>query len=70
MTKKKQLTTKELLASIKVSITGYLREWRYHADPSEQYTKKGPGRKHKQGKQKYIPAQTEKQFRISKLIVR
>lgn len=62
--KKKTITTKELLASIKVSVTDYLREWRYHADKSEQYSKKGPGRKHKQGKPVWVPAETEEQYRI------
>lgn len=52
--KKKKLTTQQLLASIKVNITDYLAQFRYHADLSEQFTKRGPGRKHKQGKARYV----------------
>lgn len=58
MTKKKQ-TTQELLSSISCNVSAYLRMFRYHPDLSEQYTKRGPGRKHKQGVQKYVPHQQE-----------
>lgn len=47
---KKQISTQVLLNSINVNIPQFLAQFRYHADRSEQYTKKGPGRKHKQGK--------------------
>lgn len=58
MTKKKQ-TTQELLSSISCNVSAYLRMFSYHPDLSEQYTKSGPGRKHKQGVQKYVPHQQE-----------
>ncbi len=47
--KKEKPTTQQLLASIKVNVSAYIASWRYHADRSEQHTKRGPGRKHKQG---------------------
>ncbi len=56
---KKKLTTKQLLASININISQYLALFSYHPDLSEQYTKKGPGRKHKQGVQKYVSRQQE-----------
>lgn len=59
MSKKIKPTTSELLKSITVNLTAYIGSFSYHADRSEQYTKAGPGRKHKQGKAKYIPRTEE-----------
>lgn len=59
MSKKIRLTTEQLLKSIVVHLSAYIGSFGYHADPSEQYTKAGPGRKHKQGKAKYIPRTEE-----------
>lgn len=47
---KKKLTTQQLLKSIKVDLSHFLRMFSVHSDLSEQHSKKGPGRKHKQGK--------------------
>lgn len=46
--RKPVVTTKELLNSIKVDVSFFLKTWFHYNDLSEQYTKKGPGRKHKE----------------------
>jgi hypothetical protein len=53
----------KVLSTIKVELSAFLRDlWaKQPSDLSEQYTKKGPGRKHKQGKAIYIPRQLEQQ---------
>lgn len=60
MSKKIKPTTSELLKSITVNLTAYIGSFSYHTNRSEKYTKAGPGRKHKQGKARYIPRQVEK----------
>lgn len=59
MSKKIKPTTSELLKSITVNLTAYIKRFRYHAARSSQYTKSGPGRVHKQGKAIYIPRTPE-----------
>lgn len=51
----------KVLANVNVNVSAFLRDlWaRQPTDLSEQYTKKGPGRKHKQGVAKYIPREVE-----------
>ena len=46
--RKPVVTTQELLNSIKVDVSFFLKTWFHYNDLSEQYTKKGPGRKHKE----------------------
>lgn len=59
---KKQQTAQELLSTLKFNLTQFLADLRPAVQnhfASEQYTKKGPGRKHKQGHPKYIARQQE-----------
>ncbi len=51
---KKQINSAVLLKGMNVNISAFLRLFAYHPDRSEQHTKKGPGRKHKQGKASYV----------------
>lgn len=54
-----KLSGAERLKRISVNIHAYYALFSRHMDLSEQYTKKGPGRKHKQGVQEYIPHMPE-----------
>lgn len=51
---RKKFNAAMLLKGMNVNISAFLRMFSYHPDLSEQYTKKGPGRKHKQGKRSYV----------------
>ncbi len=46
----------KVLKGINVHLSAFLMllYFRQPTDKSEQYTKKGPGRKHKQGKARYV----------------
>lgn len=63
---KEQISTENLLKSIKVELSKFLQEITIPmlTGKSLSFTKKGPGRKHFHVKARYIPRETEKQFRI------
>ncbi len=62
MAKKEAMTTQQLLSSIKVNVSEFINSFRgmVHLNAKmPSFTKKGPGRYHRQGVQKYKPRQQE-----------
>lgn len=54
--KRNQFNAATVLKGMNVHLSAFLAfmAFRQPSDLSEQYTKKGPGRKHKQGKARYV----------------
>lgn len=59
--RKQGITTEQLLKTINVNISAYIKRLALMQpyDLSEQHSKKGPGRKHKQGECTYIPEECD-----------
>lgn len=59
--RKNAITTAEFLKSIVVNVSHHILSFARHENntKSEQYCKKGPGRKAKIGKQEYVPSEQE-----------